>query len=141
MARRIEDPKTIGRASYPTPLHPHLTQVPPTAQVRGQTPKHRDTGQETRGSMAPAASHSYRRTAGDNRRYWGGRQINEKQTKRSQEEEREMHARENCLDTWSLGGGISGGRRERGGGERGGDQSHQRNIAHNPKYGQSLVTW
>ena len=43
-----------------------------------------------------------------------------------------MHAWENCLETWSSGGGISGG------GERG-DQSHKWNIAYNPNQGQSLV--
>ena len=81
--------------------------------------------------MAPAASQSYGRTAGDNRRYWGRRQINEKRTERRQEEEREIHAQANYLDTWSSGGGISGGGGERG--ERG-DHSHQWNIAHNPNY-------
>ena len=71
--------------------------------------------------MAPAASQSYGRTAGDNRRYRGGRQLNEKRTERRQEEERDMHARAKWLKTWSSGGGISDG------GERG-DQSHQYHI-------------
>ena len=83
---RLLHPSTHTRAKY---RQPH--------RLRGKTPKHRDTGQDTRGSMAPAASQSYGRTAGDNRRYWGGRQINEKRTERRQEEEREMHARANCL--------------------------------------------
>ena len=39
-----------------------------------------------------------------------------------------MHTRENYLETWSSGGGDLGG-----GGDRG-DQSHQWNVAHNPKY-------
>ena len=39
MARRIEDLKTIGGASSPTPLHPHPSQVPPAAQVGGANPQ------------------------------------------------------------------------------------------------------
>ena len=31
MVRRIEDLKTIGGVSSPTPLHPHPSQVPPAA--------------------------------------------------------------------------------------------------------------
>ena len=61
--------------------------------------------------MAPATSHSYGQTVGDNRRYRGGRQLNKKRTERRQEDEREMHARANCLETWSSGGGISEGGR------------------------------
>ena len=109
--RRLLRPSTHTRSKYRQPL-----------RSGGQTPKYRDTGQDTRGSMAPAASQPGR-TAGDNRRYWGGRQINEKRTERRQEEEREMHAREICLETRSLGGGISGG-----GGERGGPESHGEHI-------------
>ena len=43
--------------------------------------------------MAPAASQSYRRTAGDNRSYWGRRQINKK-TDREEARggERDAHA-------------------------------------------------
>ena len=79
--------------------------------------------------MAPAPSQSYRRTAGDNWRYWVGRQINDKRTERRQEEEREMHAREKWLKTWSsvrgnIGWGIEGRTRAISGRE---------NVAHNPK--------
>ena len=83
--------------------------------------------------MAPAAS-QFGRTAGDNRRYWDGRKINEKRTERRQEEGREMHAWETCLETWSSGGGIYGG------GEKG-DHSHQWTIEHNPKYRPDLSVW
>ena len=69
--------------------------------------------------MAPAASQSYRRTAGDNRRYWGGRKINDKRTERRQDVEREMHARANWMKTWSPMRGNLGAGRE------GGDQNHQ----------------
>ena len=37
----------------------------------------------------------------------GGRQLNEKRTERRQEEEREMHAQQNYLETLSSGKGIS----------------------------------
>ena len=119
---RLLSPSTYTRAKY---RQPHRS--------GGQTPKHRDTGKDTRGSMAPAAS-QFGRTAGDNRRYWGGRQINEKRTERRQEEGREMHAWATCLETWSSGGGISGG------GERG-DHSHQWTITHNPKYMPESSVW
>ena len=83
--------------------------------------------------MAPAAS-QFGRTAGDNRRYFGGIQINEKRTERRQEEGREMHAWENCLETWSSDGRISGR------GERG-DHSHQWTILHKPKYRPVISVW
>ena len=67
----LKTSRTSGGASSPTPLHPHPSQVPPDAQVGGANPQNRDTGQDTRGSMAPAASKSYGRMAGDNRRHWG----------------------------------------------------------------------
>ena len=58
-------------APYPKPLHLYPRQLPPSAQVGGgHAHKQRDTGKDTRGSMALAAS-QFGRTAGDNRRYWG----------------------------------------------------------------------
>ena len=98
-------------------LVPPIPPPPPTPKPSttsrtgrgGQTLKHQDARQDTGGSMASAASHSYGRTAGDNRRYRGGRQLNKKRTERRQEEEREMHARANFLETWNSGGGISEG--------------------------------
>ena len=81
--RRLLSPSTYTRAKY---RQPHRSE--------GGNPKHQDTGQDTRGSMVPAASQKYGQTAGDNWRYWGGRQINGKRMERRQEEEREMHARE-----------------------------------------------
>ena len=105
----------------------HPSQVPPAAQVGGGKPKHRDTGKNTGGSMAPATS-QFRRTAGDNRRSWGRRHINEKRVERRQEAERDMHARAKWQKTWSSGGGISGG------GERGRDHRHQWTNVTNSKY-------
>ena len=64
----------------------------------GHTIEHWDAANTTRGSMTTAASQSYGRTEGGNRRSWGGgQQIKYKRTERRQEEEREMHARENWL--------------------------------------------
>ena len=61
--------------------------------------------------MAPAASQSYGRAAGDNRCPWGGRQINDKRTERRQEEEGEMHGKIDCRQGAR---GNLGGRREEG---------------------------
>ena len=58
--------------------------------------------------MAPAAIQSYRRTVGDNRRYRGGRQINNKRTERRQEEERDTRVG-NCFVGMDLGQGNLGG--------------------------------
>ena len=58
--RRLLRPSTHTRAKY---RQPH--------RLGGQPTKYRYTGQDTRGSMAPAASQMVR-TAGGNRRYWGG---------------------------------------------------------------------
>ena len=51
MTRRIEDFKTIGGASSPTPLNPHLSQVPPAAQVGGANPQ--TSGVRARGAGSP----------------------------------------------------------------------------------------
>ena len=78
---------------------------------RGQTPKHRVTVQDTRGSMAPAASQSYGRTAGDNRRYWGGA-TNKRKTDGEEARGRERDARMGKLsgDMEFGGGNLVGGR-------------------------------
>ena len=78
---RLLRPFTHTRAKY---HQPHIS--------GGQTLKHWDDGQDTGGSMAPAASQSYGWTVGDNRRYWWGRQINDKRTERRQEEDRDARA-------------------------------------------------
>ena len=59
--RRLLSPSTNTRAKY---RQPHRS--------GGGTPhNHRDTGKDNRSSMAPGAS-QFGRTAGENRRYWGG---------------------------------------------------------------------
>ena len=60
--------------------------------------------------MAPAASQSYGRTAGENRRPWGGRQINDKRTERRQEGEGEIHGKIDCKH--GARGNLGGGREE-----------------------------
>ena len=112
--------RSSGGAPSPTPLHPHPGQVPPEQMSGGQTLKHWDAGQANRDRMAPATSQSYGRTAGDNRRYWGGQKINDKQRDRRQEEEREMHARASLLGRKV--DRLKGESRRK---QRGGDQSHQ----------------
>ena len=99
---RLLRPSTHTRAKY---QHPHRS--------RRQTLKHRDYGQNTRGSMAPAASQLYGQRQVTTGATGGGWQLNEKRTERRQKEEREMHVRANSLETWSLGREISEG------GERG----------------------
>ena len=60
--------------------------------------------------MAPAASQSYSRTAGDNQRPWGGRQINDKRTERRKKDEGEMHGQIDCRK--GAPGNLGGGREE-----------------------------
>ena len=60
--------------------------------------------------MAPAVSQASGRTAGDNRRPWGGQQMNDKRTERRQEEEGEMHGQIDWRQ--EARGNIGGGREE-----------------------------
>ena len=99
---------------------------------------HRSRGEHahTTGSLgrtAEAAWHrppaSFGRTAGDNRRYWGGYQINEKRTERRQEEEREGCTRGQTV--WRHG--ARAGESRGGGGERGDQKAINGTIIHSAK--------
>ena len=84
--------------------------------------------------MAPAASQSYGRTAGDNRRYRGG-EAPKRKTDREEARggKRDTHAGKVVVDMELRRGDLRGGR-------EGGPEPSVENVAHNPKKGQSLVT-
>ena len=124
---RPRDSRPLRGAPSPKPLHQHPSQVPPAAQVRGgHAYNHRDTGKDNRSSMAPAVS-QFGRTAGKNRRSWGGRQLN----KTTDREEARGGERDACAGKVVVD--MELGRGNLGKGDKGGYQRHQGYISHNPK--------
>ena len=125
MARRIEDLKTIGGHRLLRPSTYTRDNYRQTHRSGGQTPKHRDTGKYTRGSMAPAASQL---------RADGGRQpalLGGATTKRKTEKE-EARGGERYARAGKVAVDMELGRGDLGGGREGGDHSHHWNIVHNP---------
>ena len=85
----VKEIKDIAWGAVSSALPPHPKQVPPATQVRGGgKPKHRGTGKDTGDAWHRAAS-QFRRTAGDNRRSWGGTTLKRKYGRRGGKRRRE----------------------------------------------------
>ena len=124
---RLLHPFTHTRAKY---HQPHRS--------GGQTIKNRYAGKTIRVSMEPAASQSYRRTAGDNRRSWVGG-ANKRQTGGEEARGGERNSRAgNLAEDMDIGAGEY--RREgRGGGPE--PSVYRKKVAHNPKYRPEVSVW
>ena len=99
--RRLLSPSTNTRAKY---RQPHRS-------GGGHAHNQRDTGKDTRSSMALAAS-QFGRTAGDNQHYWGGRLLNEKNRRRGgkRRKERCTRGQSDCRHGARTGESRGGGR-------------------------------
>ena len=104
-------PQDHRGGTSPTPSTHTQAKYHQPQRLGGQAIKRQDAEKTTRGSMAPSASQSYRRTVCETRQPGGGSKMNNKQTERKQEEVGEMPGQ----NAWRQGAqGNLGGGREKG---------------------------